>query len=189
MKTNKQNKTRQDKTRKPNLDHSSCVSQAVSCNIISEHQRLHGLLISCSEFFLLRQYFTHLISLFFLLSIVVNNQPIPQAKSNFTKQNKTKKLATKLTEPAISNLTSSSKTTTKKKTKKQTNKQKSKKEKEKSTHARAHTHTQIKTTEQNKPTKQTAAATLRSSSTKLQMQRQTDKYRKQKLTYPPSPSA
>jgi len=72
---------------------------------------------------------------------------------------------------------------------KQTNKQKSKKEKEKSTHARARTHTQIKTTEQNKPIKQTAAARLRSSSTKLQTQRQTDKYRKQKLTSPPSPSA
>lgn len=177
---NKQtNKTRQDKTKKPNLDHSSCVSQAMSCNIISKHQRLRGLLISCSEFFLLRQYFTHLISLFFLLSIVVNNQPIPQTKSNFTKEKKTRKLATKLTESALSNLTSSSKTTT---TKKNTNNQKSKKEKENSTHARArtHTHTQIETTEQNKPIKQTAAATLRSSSTKLQMQRHTDKYRKQK---------
>jgi hypothetical protein len=179
MKTNKQNKTKQDKTRKPNLDHSSCVSQAVSCNIISKHQRLHGLLISCSEFFLLRQYFTHLISLFFLLSIVVNNQPIPQAKRNFKKEKKTKKIATKLTEPALSNLTSSSKTTTKKK-KKQTNKQTKEQKKKRKKRARAHTHTQIKTTEQNKPIKQTAAGTIRSSSTKLQTQRQTDKYRKQK---------
>jgi hypothetical protein len=76
--------------------------------------------------------------LFFLLSIVVNNQPIPQAKSNFTKEKKTKKLATKLPEPALSNLTSSSKTTTKTN---KTNNQKSKKEKEKSAHARTHTHT------------------------------------------------
>ncbi len=139
MKTNKQNKTKQDKTKKPNLDYSSCVSQAVSCNIISKHQRLHGLLISCSEFFLLRQYFTHLIRLFSLLSIVVNNQPIPQAKSNFTKEKKTRKLATKLTEPALSNLTSSSKTTKKKKkTNKQTKEQK--KKKKKSTHTHTHTH-------------------------------------------------
>jgi hypothetical protein len=76
---------------------------------------------------LLRQYFTHLISSFFLLSVVVNNQTIPQAKSNFTKEKKTKKLATKLTEPALSNLTSSSNTTTT--TNKQTNKRAKKKKK------------------------------------------------------------
>jgi hypothetical protein len=186
--TNKQNKT-QDKTKKPNLDHSSCVSQAVSCNIISEHQRLHGLLISCSEFFFLRQYSTHLISLFFLLSIVFNNQPIPQAKRNFTKEKKTKKLATKLTEPALSNLTSSSKTTTKKK--KKTNKQKNKKKKEKKrAHTRTYTHIH---TNQNNRAKQANKTNSGSDAQKLINQAPDATTNRQvpktKATYPPSPSA
>jgi flagellum-specific peptidoglycan hydrolase FlgJ len=140
MKTNKQNKTRQDKTRKPNLDHSSCVSQAVSCNIISEHQRLHGLLISCSEFFLLRQYFTHLISLFFLLSIVVNNQPIPQAKSNFTKQNKTRKTSHKAHRTCNLKFDKLIKDNNQKKNKK-TNKQTKEQKRKRKKHARARAHT------------------------------------------------
>jgi hypothetical protein len=64
-------------------------------------------------------------------------------KLKATSQNKTKqkKLATKLTKPAISNLTSSSKTTTKKKKKKQTNKQTKEQKRKRKKHARARAHT------------------------------------------------
>jgi hypothetical protein len=107
-------------------------------------------------------------------------------KSNFTKEKKTKKLATKLTEPALSNLTSSSKNTTTKTTNKQTKEQKRKRKK----HAHAHTHTH---TNQNNRAKQANKTNSSSDAQKLINQAPDTTTNRQvpktKAAHPPSPSA